>query len=96
MPRGILLHRDVHGPPNDRNDCPAPAPSREQATQLGPTRGHDGIFLGYGATMRWFEGHDLAVAVLANSDGAARALPAAAVALAKVALAQPGEGGGRE
>lgn len=65
-------------------------------SELGPTRGHDGIFLGYGATMRWFEGHDLAVAVLANSDGAARALPAAAVALAKVALAQPGEGGGRE
>ena len=40
-----------------------------------------GYALGYGATMRWFERHDLAVAVLANSDGAARALPAAAVAL---------------
>lgn len=56
-------------------------------TALGPARGHDGVFLGYGASMRWFERHDIACAVLANCDDASRVLPAAVVALAKVAVA---------
>lgn len=56
-------------------------------TELGPTRGHDGVFLGYGATMLWFERHDLGVAVLANADDCSHRLARAAVALAKIAVA---------
>lgn len=53
-------------------------------TRLGPTRGHDGVFIGYSATMMWFEQHDIAVAILANVDDAGRAMPDLAVALADI------------
>jgi len=54
-------------------------------TELGPTRGHDGVFIGYCATMMWFEKHDIAVAVLVNTDSAGRHLPGLALGLAKAA-----------
>ena len=54
-------------------------------TELGPTRGHDGVFIGYGATMMWFEEHDISVGVLVNTDGAGRHLSGIAVQLAKLA-----------
>lgn len=54
-------------------------------SELGPTRGHDGVFIGYCATMMWFEKHDIAVSVLVNTDSAGRHLLALAVDLVKAA-----------
>lgn len=54
-------------------------------TELGSARGHDGVFLGYGASMRWFERSGVACAVLANCDDAGRVLNKAVIALAKLA-----------
>ena len=65
-----------------------------RTSELGPTRGHDGVFIGYSATVLWFERHDVAVAVLANTDSAGRGLVPAAVALARIAI-ESREGGKR-
>lgn len=54
-----------------------------RTSELGPTRGHDGVFIGYSATMVWFEKHDVAVAVLCNCDTAGRGLGALTVELAR-------------
>ncbi|MFN3240715.1 MAG: serine hydrolase domain-containing protein [Planctomycetota bacterium] len=61
---------------------------------LGPTRGHDGVFIGYSATMVWFERHDLGIAVLCNCDTAGAGLQPLALELAKVALGGGTSGSG--
>ncbi|MCK5941378.1 MAG: beta-lactamase family protein [Planctomycetes bacterium] len=55
-------------------------------SELGPTRGHDGVFIGYGAKMLWFEQHDLGVAILCNHDMAGAAMGPLAIELVRLVV----------